>query len=284
MKYVLITGVSTGIGRDAAATMIRAGWHVFGSVRKEADADRLRADFPERFTPLLFDVTDHEAIRRAVPEVAAIVGDAGLAGLINNAGIAVPGPVQHLSVDDYRRQFEVNFFGMIAVTQAFLPLLGARRDAPHPPGRIIQISSVSGQISYPFFSPYAGSKSAMEALSHGMRRELMIYGIDVIIVGPGSVRTPIWEKAAELDVSVYADTDYAPVMKDMHGTFVGRGLNGIPVERVSRIIYEALTKPKPKVRYAIASRWLTGWFLPRYLPARLLDRIVQNRLGLHRIG
>jgi NAD(P)-dependent dehydrogenase (short-subunit alcohol dehydrogenase family) len=150
MNYVVITGASTGIGYATAAELARHGCHVFGNVRKAVDAERLRLALGDNFTPLLFDVTDQEAVWAAAKQVETRIGAAGLAALVNNAGIAVAGPLLHLTLDDLYHQFAVNLFGLVGVTQAFLPLLGAHKFAPHPPGRIINISSVSGRIAYPF--------------------------------------------------------------------------------------------------------------------------------------
>lgn len=280
MKFVVITGVSTGIGYDAARYLTKRGWHVLGSVRKQADADRVQAALGDGFTPLLFDVTDGAAVSTAVTQTQAIIGDNNLAGLINNAGIAAAGPLMHMPVDDFRWQFEVNLFGLLDVTQKFLPLLGARADAPRPSGRIINISSVSGKITYPFMGPYSASKHALEALSDALRRELILYDIDVIVIEPGSVQTPIWDKAEEIDVDVYANTDYHDVMRRMQKMFVKQGQTGIPVERVSEAIYTALTAERPKTRYALARKWLTGWFLPRHLPDRWVDKMIWKKLGL----
>ncbi|MCB8926640.1 MAG: SDR family oxidoreductase [Ardenticatenaceae bacterium] len=280
MKYVVVTGASTGIGYDAARYLIERGFHVFGSVRKQVDADRVQGELGEQFTPLLFDVTDEEAVATAVSQVAEIVGDTGLAGLVNNAGIAVAGPLMYLSLDEMRWQMEVNLLGQLSVTQKFLPLLGAVPNAPHPPGRIVNISSVSGKVVYPFMGPYAASKHALEAMSDALRRELLMFGIDVIVIGPGSVQTPIWDKAQDIDVEPYRETPYLGMMEGMKKTLVRQGKSGIPVEKVSEVIYEALTKEKPKTRYAIARKLLSGWLLPRYLPARMFDNIVAKRLGL----
>ncbi|MFZ0546350.1 MAG: SDR family oxidoreductase [Candidatus Promineifilaceae bacterium] len=282
MKYVVITGVSTGIGYDGARYLVERGWHVLGSVRKTADAERVKGELGDNFTPLFFDVTDGEAIRTAVEETAEMVGDSGLWGLVNNAGIAVPGPLMHLSLDEFRHQLEVNVVGQLAVTQAFLPLLGARKNAPHPPGRIVNISSVSGRIVYPFLGPYSASKHALEALSDALRRELMIYGIDVIVIEPGSIRTPIWDKAGELDTSQYAETDYADLLGPVQKTIVRQGQMGVPVERVSEKIWAALTEERPKSRYVIPRKWLSGWILPRWLPDRMFDNIVAKRMGIER--
>lgn len=280
MKYVLITGVSTGIGYDAARYLIERGFHVFGSVRRQADGERVQSELGEQFTPLLFDVTDEVAVETAVSQVSQTVGSNGLAGLVNNAGIAVAGPLMHLPLEDFRWQMEVNLVGQLAVTQKFLPLLGAVPDAPHPPGRIINISSVSGKVVYPFMGPYAASKHALEAVSDALRRELLIFGIDVVVIGPGSVQTPIWDKAQEIDVEPYKETPYLSMMEGMKKTLVRQGKSGIPVEKVSEVIYEALTKEKPKTRYAIARKLLSGWLLPRYLPARMFDNIIAKRLGI----
>ncbi len=282
MKYVVITGASTGIGYDGARYLIEKGWHVFGSVRKQTDADRVQAELGGSFTPLLFDVTDEAAIKTAAQQVTETVGDSGLWGLVNNAGIAVPGPLMHLSLDEFRYQLEVNLVGQLAVTQAFLPLLGARKDAPHPPGRIVNISSVSGRIGYPFLGPYAASKHALEAFSDSLRRELMIYRVDVIVIQPASIKTPIWDKAGELDAAQFADTDYADIVGPIQKTFVEQGNAGIPVEEVSKTIWQALSKDKPKSRYAIVRQRLTGWLLPRWLPDRILDNIMADRMGIKR--
>jgi NAD(P)-dependent dehydrogenase (short-subunit alcohol dehydrogenase family) len=280
MKYVVITGASTGIGYDAARYLIERGFHVFGSVRKQADADRVRAELGEQFTPLLFDVTDGAAIETAVTQVSTKIGRSGLAGLVNNAGVAVAGPLMYLPLAEFRRQMEINLYGQLEVTQKFLPLLGAVPNAPHPPGRIVNISSVSGKVVYPFMGPYAASKHALEAISDALRRELLIFGIDVIVIGPGSVQTPIWDKAEELDTAPYNSTPYKEMMEGMKKVLVRQGKSGIPVEKVSEVIYEALTKEKPKVRYAIARKLLSGWLLPRYLPARIFDNVVAKRLGI----
>jgi NAD(P)-dependent dehydrogenase (short-subunit alcohol dehydrogenase family) len=274
--------VSTGIGRAAAEDLLANGYHVFGSVRKEADATALTTALGEGFTPLLFDVTDEAAIGAAATQVEQQLNGQGLWGLVNNAGVAVPGPLMHLPLEDFRRQLEINVTGALAVTQAFLPLLGARKNAPQPPGRIVNISSMSGKIVYPFLAPYAISKHALEAMSDGLRRELLIYGIEVIVIEPGSVQTPIWEKAAELDTSPFADTDYAEILKGMQETFVNQGRRGLPVAVVTKAIREALEAERPKTRYALPRKWFSGWLVPRLLPDRWLDRIVAGRLGIKR--
>lgn len=283
MKSIVITGVSTGIGRHAAEGLLARGYHVFGSVRKEADAEKAKAELGEHFTPLLFDVTDEGAIRDAAGQVAEQLGEnGGLAGLVNNAGIAVPGPLLEIPVEDFRFQIEVNLIGAMAVTQAFLPLLGAREGHGGVPGRVVNISSVSGQVSYPFFGPYAASKHGLEAMSHCLRRELLPYGIDVIIIGPGSVQTPIWDKAAEIDISEFVDSPYYKILRGLQKDSVRRGRSGLDPQVVTDAIIEALEKPRPKVRYALARKMLSGWLLPRYLPSRWFDNLVASRMGLEK--
>lgn len=282
MRCVVITGVSTGIGRHAAEGLVARGYHVFGSVRKVADGEQVKADLGEGFTPLLFDVTDGEAIGEAAGLVAERVGEAGLAGLVNNAGVAIPGPLLELPIADFRFQIEVNLVGALAVTQAFLPLLGAQEGWKGVPGRVVNISSVSGQVAYPFFGPYAASKHGLEAISHSLRRELIPYGIDVIIIGPGSVRTPIWDKAAQLDITPSENSPYFKILKGLQKDSVRRGQNGLSPEVVTNAIIEALEKSRPKVRYALPSNLFKGWLLPRYLPSRWFDKLVASRMGLER--
>jgi NAD(P)-dependent dehydrogenase (short-subunit alcohol dehydrogenase family) len=280
MKTVVITGVSTGIGYDGARYLLENGYQVWGSVRKQEDADRLKRELGANFTPLLFDVTDEAAIKTAAAQVAEQLNGRGLNGLINNAGIAVSGPLMHIPLDKFRQQLEINVIGALAATQAFLPLLGARQNPGHPPGRIVNISSVSGSIVYPFFGPYASSKHSLEVISHALRRELRPYGIEVIIIAPGSVQTPIWDKAEQEDISLYADTDYVPILQKLQERVTRMGKAGIPVEVVSQTIHQALEAPRPKVRYVLARNLWSGWLIPRWLPFRWFDRLVAKRMGI----
>ena len=241
MKHVLITGVSTGIGYAAAQAFVLKGYHVYGSVRRQVDADQLDRTLGPQFSPLLFDVTDHAAIADAAKKVQAEIGREGLACLINNAGMATSGPLMLQPLDDVRRQFEVNVIGLLAVTQAFLLLLGARENAGHPPGRIINISSVSGKIAVPFIGAYVGSKHAIEGMSQALRRELQLYGIDVIVVGPGTVKTAIWEKPSATELGIFAGSDYAPMMLNLQKLFLKSAeTNGLPAETLGRRLVEIL--------------------------------------------
>lgn len=281
-RAVVVTGASTGIGRACARVLIERGYAVFGSVRREADAKALRDQLGEHAIPLRFDVTDREAIAAAAEQVQEAIGSTTLAGLVNNAGVAVPGPLMHLDVDELRQQLDVNVVGLVAVTQALLPLLGARRRPPGPPGRIVNIGSISGRLVVPFLGAYAASKHAVEALSDALRRELLLYGIEVAVVEPGAVRTPIWDKAEAQDVSRYEDTDYGSILGQFKQAMVQQGRNGLPVSVVTDAVLDALTAARPKTRYPIPNRTWMGWRLPRLLPDRWVDQTVAKQLGLRR--
>ena len=273
---VVITGVSTGIGYDAARYLVERGYRVFGSVRSQADADHVAQALGPHFTPLIFDVTDTAAIAAAVQHVEAAAGGQGLHALVNNSGISGAGPLMHYPLADMRRMFEVNVFGLLAVTQAFLPLLGARSDRVGPPGRVINISSISGGLVFPFVGAYGASKHAVEALTDGLRRELTIYGIPVIAIEPGNIRTPIWEKSASLDPR-YAGTDYAPILAKLPAILAEMVRKGDPVELVSKAIHEAVAAPRPKTRYPLTFLWR----LSRVLGDRALDRLTLKAIGFN---
>jgi NAD(P)-dependent dehydrogenase (short-subunit alcohol dehydrogenase family) len=280
MKSVVITGASTGIGWATAKLLVAKGYRVFGSVRKQADAERLVGDFGGNFTPLLFDVTDEPAVLAAAREVRAALNGETLAGLVNNAGIAVPGPVLELSADEFRRQMDVNVIGPIISTQAFGPLLGTDPALKGPKGRIVMISSVAGKNGNPLTPAYAASKHAIEGLSESLRRELMLFGIDVIIVAPGPVRTPIWSKGQqEFDMSKYQNSPYLPAMQKVTAYMQHLDSIGLPPEKIAEVVYEALTLPKPKVRYQIAPDPIRH-LMTAVLPKRMVDKIIAKRVGL----
>ena len=283
MKATVVTGASTGIGFAAAKALAKAGHHVFGSVRKEEDAERLAAELGQAFTPLLFDVTDPAAVARGAAKVGKALGSARLHGLVNNAGIAVSAPLMHIPLADMDKQMRVNVLGPVIATQAFLPLLGSDAARTGAPGRIVNISSVSGKIAFPFVGAYAASKFALEALSDAFRRELMIYGVDVVVIGPGAVVTPIWDKAAEADLSAFSQTDYGPVLERFTDFFIKEGRKGLKPEIVARKIVQVLDAKSPKARYALVRGAFANWTLPRLLPARLLDKVIAGRLGLTRL-
>ena len=279
MRSVVITGASTGIGWATAKLLLARGFRVFGSVRKKADADRLKSEFGANFTPLLFDVTDEAAVLSAAHEVRAALNSETLFGLVNNAGIAVAGPVLEISVDQFRHQLEVNVIGPVIATQAFGPLLGSDRTLKGKPGRIVMISSVAGKTGNPLLSPYSASKHAIEGLSESLRRELMLFGIDVIVVAPGAVKTPIWAKADEVDLTPYSNSPYLPALERIRKFMTHLGEIGLPPEKIAECIAEALTSAHPKMRYSITPDPMRH-VMTAVLPKRMVDKIIAKRLGL----
>jgi NAD(P)-dependent dehydrogenase (short-subunit alcohol dehydrogenase family) len=280
MRSVVVTGASTGIGHASVKLLLDKGFKVFGSVRKQADAERLKGELSVNFTPLLFDITDEAAVLAAAREVRASLNGETLAGLVNNAGIAVAGPVLELSADQFRRQMDVNVIGPIIATQAFGPLLGSDPSLKGPKGRIVMISSVAGKNGNPLTPAYAASKHAIEGLSESLRRELMLFGIDVIIVAPGPVKTPIWSKGREaVDTDNYKNSPYLPALQKVSAYMKHLDSIGLPPEKIAERVFDALTLPHPKVRYQIAPDPLRH-LVTNYLPKRMVDRIIAKRLGL----
>ena len=279
MQSVVVTGVSTGIGWGIAKVLIQHGFRVFGSVRKPQDAERLSKEFGEGFVPLLFDVTDEPAVQAAAQQVRAQLKGEILFGLVNNAGIAVPAPLIHQPTEEFRHQLEVNLVSVLIVTKAFVTLLGADRSLRGKPGRIINISSVGGKIGGPFIGAYAASKHGLEGFSESLRRELMLYGIDVIIVGPGSVATPIWDKAEQTDLSMYAHTEYDEATKRVQAYMIQDGRRGYPPEKVGEVVWHALTTSKPRVRYAVIPGSPLRRIIQMLIPKRMIDRIIARNLG-----
>lgn len=281
-KNVLITGASTGIGYDLVKIFVANGYTVFGSVRKKEDADRLSGEMGENFKPLLFDVTDYDAVDKAAVEMQKEIGSEGLGFLINNAGIAVGGPFMDLDISEFRHQFDVNVFGLIKVTQAFLPLLGARDNHPSDPGRIIQISSVAGRHGMPFMGPYSGSKHALEGITESLRKELLLFGIDVILIEPGPIKTPIWNKgASEMVEEKYKDSIFYPALIKFQKKFVAKAVKDAwTSEKAAKIIFNASESKNPKVRYLIVPNKFKNWTLPRLLPTRTVDKFIGKAIGL----
>ena len=279
MRSVVISGTSTGIGWGTAKVLIANGFRVFGSVRKTSDARRLTAEFGDRFVPLIFDVTDEAAVNAAASDVRRTLAGERLAGLVNNAGVAVAGPLLELPTEEFRRQIEINLVGVVIVTKAFAPLIGTDPQLTGSPGRIINISSVGGRIGNPFVAPYNASKFALEGLSESLRREMLLWGIDVIVIGPGAVSTPIWSKAEQIDTTPFRNSPYAPALDRLRAYMLKLGENGLPPERVGEVVLQALTAAKPKVRYAITPNPVRDWIM-RNLPKRFIDRMIGKRLGL----
>jgi NAD(P)-dependent dehydrogenase (short-subunit alcohol dehydrogenase family) len=277
---ILITGASTGIGRACALELDRRGLRVFAGVRSQTAGDELRASASSRLTPVLIDVTDAALIAAAAESVSIALGQSGLDGLVNNAGIAVPGPVEGTPIAAWRKQLEVNVIGQVAVIQAFLPLLRRAR------GRIVNISSVSGGLATPYLGAYCASKFAMEAITDALRTELRPWGIAVLAVEPGPIATPIWKKSDDLasqlagQVSPTVLSLYEPHLEAFRKAVADSARKAAPVEYVVRAVAHALTARRPKTRYYL------GWSVRvcfkgmKMLPDRLRDWIVRKAVGL----
>ncbi|MBI1187071.1 MAG: SDR family NAD(P)-dependent oxidoreductase [Alphaproteobacteria bacterium] len=278
-KAVVITGASTGIGRACVARAVKGRAHVFAAVRKEADAASLVNEFGAAVTPLIMDVTDDGQISAAVAKVSEWLQGRTLFGLVNNAGIAVPGPLAHLSTDDVRRQFETNLFGLHAVTSAFLPLLGAETERRGAPGRIVMISSVGGKEGGPFVGAYAASKHAVEGYSKSLRRELMLYGIEVVVIAPGAVATPIWDKAETSGLERFSNTPFGPATRRAADYMLEMGKKGLPASAIGNVVWRGLTQAKPPFNITILRDKFTQYTLPRLLPGRFVNGIFAKRLG-----
>lgn len=284
MKAIVVTGVSSGIGYETAKLAAEQNFHVFGSVRREADAARLAADFGDRITPLLFDVRDEAALARAAAAVRESLDGRTLLGLVNNAGIGLAGPLLHQPVDEFRAVLDTNLLGPLLVTRAFAPLLGAEPGSgargKGRQGRIVNISSIAGKIGQPFAGAYVASKHALEGLSDVMRRELALYGIQVVLVGPATVDTPIWEEP-ESAIGRYDGTDYAEPFNAGVKAIVEAGRrHGLAPRKVAEIVLHALTTRRPRIRYSPAQHPILEQAVPRLVPDRVTDLVVERSLGL----
>jgi NAD(P)-dependent dehydrogenase (short-subunit alcohol dehydrogenase family) len=281
-KDVVITGVSSGIGMETTRLLISKGYRVFGSVRKQADADRLQKQMGDRYVPLIMDVTDADAIQRASEKVGALLGSNRLAGLVNNAGMVVSGPLLHLRPSEFRRQLEANMVGPLMVTQAFAPLLGTDNTRTGPVGRIVNISSTVAKVVPPFLGAYAASKWGLEGMSEALRREMKLFGIDLVIIEPGAVNTAMYDKGEAEDLSEFKTTPYWGAIENFRKYVVAEGRKGLPPERLASAVYVALTAAKPKTRYAVVPQRLKNWTLPRLLPDRIVDDAIAKQMGFIR--
>ncbi|MAV58917.1 MAG: oxidoreductase [Candidatus Marinimicrobia bacterium] len=280
MKNILITGVSTGIGYATANIFLKQGCRVFGSVRNKSDYENLKKKFSSNFHPLIFDVTKKDEVLKSVKEVNEVIGENEiLDALINNAGIALGGPLLEIPLEILKKQFEVNLFGLLYVTQSFSDLLGCNNKMSKK-GKIIMISSVSGKRAYPFVGPYTASKHALEGLSDSLRRELLIYGVDVILIQPGPIKTAIWDKAPKPQDSPFNGSIYENALKRFHSFFIKKGRNGYEAEKVGKLIFKIFSNTKNKTRYVITKDKLLNYTLPGILPDRFFDKLIAKGLGL----
>lgn len=279
-RSVVITGASTGIGAACAVELHNRGFRVFAGVRRAVDGLRLQEQTSRLLAPLMIDVTDEASIAEAAKTVASSLDGGPLVGLVNNAGILVGGPLEMLSLADFRRQLDVNVVGQLAVIQAMLPLL---RDCG---GRIVNISSFSGRIAVPYSGAYAASKHALEAMSDALRIELRRWKIPVSVIEPGSVKTPIWDKAMDNadrvleSMTPRAMALYGEDMQAMREASRRLAAQAMPVERVVAAVVHALTSRSPKARYPVGLQTRVAFLLQPWLPVRLRDWLLRKALGL----
>jgi NAD(P)-dependent dehydrogenase (short-subunit alcohol dehydrogenase family) len=292
MPTVLITGASTGIGQATALRLAKAGWTVLAGVRSEQDGERLAAEAPGgRLQPLILDVTDFQQIKEAAGRVSELGGGSGgesspgrLDALVNNAGIGFGGPLELIHPDDLRKQFDVNVLGQIAVTQALLPALRAAHTHRGTGGRLVFVSSVGGRVAMAFTAPYAASKHALEAIGDALRVELRTSNVQVALIEPGSVATPIWEKTREVEekLSIPASLQrvYGHVPAAMAKTIKSTAARGVPPEQVAETIETALTAKRMKSRYVVGRDARAMILAKRLLPDHAFDRIAKRALGV----
>ena len=282
MRAILVTGVSTGIGKAIAEELLKTDFLVIGSVRNENDAKSLKDKFKDNFYEIIFDVTNKEEITNSKNKVEKILeeNNSYLSCVINNAGIAVGGPVRYLDVDQFRKQFEVNLFGLIEVTKTFLDLL-IDSNKYKMKNKIINIGSISGKRSYPFVAPYTSSKHALEGFSDALRRELMLHDIDVVLLEPGPIKTPIWDKVPDIEDNPYLKTEYEiPLRKFNKGYLKAIEAEGFPPSIIGEKVVSIMQTNKPKTRYVITPRIFKNYFIPGFLPDRFIDRLIGKMLGL----
>jgi NAD(P)-dependent dehydrogenase (short-subunit alcohol dehydrogenase family) len=274
VKSALITGASTGIGQATALRLDERGWRVFAGVRREEDAESLRSEGSERLEPLTLDVTDGAQIAAAAERIGAEVGERGLDGLVNNAGIGMIAPLETIPVDDFRRQIEVNLIAQVAVTQGILPLI--RRAG----GRVVFVSSVGGRMALPFGGPYHASKFGLEGVADSLRQELRPWGIEVVVIEPGSIDTPIWKRAVSSAEEIAARAPAA--QEELYGErLVGleegaerTAARGIAPEKAAKAIEQVLTRRRPRTRRRVGMDARGQILLRRLLPDRVLDRLI----------
>jgi short-subunit dehydrogenase len=282
MRAVLITGVSSGIGESIADELLSADeFIVIGSVRNINDAKILKDKY-KNFYEIIFDVTNKDAILKGKIEVERILkeNNSYLSCLINNAGIAIGGPVRYLDVDFFRHQFEVNFFGLIEVTKIFLDLL-IDSNKYKMKNKIINIGSISGKRSYPFVAPYTSSKHALEGFSDSLRRELMIHELDVILLEPGPIKTPIWDKVPNIEKNPFLNTEYGESLRKFNKGYLKTvEADGFPPKIIGEKVLNIMQTNTPKTRYVITPKIIKNYFIPGFLPDRWVDRMIGKMLGL----
>ena len=280
MKSVVITGTSTGIGYATSKLFIEQNYHVFGSVRNNIDAERVSSELGSNFTPLIFDVTNESSVKESVKIVEKHLNGQKLAGLVNNAGLGVIGTIQSLTAEQFKYQFDVNLLGVFHCCQAYLNLLGADRSLSGNPGKIINISSISGEIGMPFMSAYNMSKFGLEGFSEGIRRELLMYGIDVVVIAPGPVKTPIWGKINKKEeIKRYDNSDYRESLSRAMKMTEKMEQVGVEPRVIAERALSIIENTKSSTRYRIDPTRIQNILLQLF-PKRMADKMIAKRMGI----
>jgi len=276
-KSILITGVSSGIGHGTLSYFVKKGFHVYGSVRNSKDANKLKKIFRENFTPLIFDITKEAQVKKAASIVKKDLKNSNLLALVNNAGVAISGPILLQKVKDFEKQININLNGAFRVLKFFAPLCGAEKNNNSKKGVIFNISSISGKIGMPGVGAYTASKFGLEGLSHSLRRELIRYGVDVVIIGPGPIKSEIFDKIDKKFLETLKKSDYAKLAKNIPKRMKNAKKIAFPPEEVGKLIFNALHDPNRKTRYTITPNKLMYWTLPMLITDRMLDKMVTKR-------
>ena len=263
MKSVLITGASSGIGRETCKKFLMHGYIVFGSVRSSDDAKKLCKEMKENFHPLIFDITNYKSVEKSKTIVKQLLGNNRLDVLINNAGIAILGPLEYMDINEFERQLNVNLKGNLICTRVFLPLLGTDLELKGKPGLIINISSaLGGKIGAPFYGAYCASKHALEGLSESLKRELGLFGIKVVVISPGAVSTPIWNKVNyQEELEKYKETQYNLPYKKNLDLLYELNKTKLTAKKVSEFIYKVSLIKRPKRKYYIIKNLTLSFIL-----------------------
>jgi len=279
MGKIVVTGVSSGIGEGVLRYFVSKGFHVFGSVRNRKDAQKIKKTYGENFTPIIFDVTKESQIKSAAVLVKKKLKHENILALVNNSGIAIGGPLLHQKTKDFEKQIDVNLNGMFRVIKHFAPLCGAQKNNKFKKGVIFNISSISGKLAVPGTGAYSASKFGVEGLSHSLRRELLRYAIDVVIIGPGPIRSKIFNKVDRKFFNSLKKTDYSSAAKSVLKRNKEMLKISLPAEDVGKLIYDALHSFNRKTRYTITPNRLKYWTIPRLLPDRVLDGYFKKNIA-----
>ena len=278
-KSIMITGISTGIGRGTLDYFVSKGFHVYGSVRSTKDANRLKRIYKDKLTTIIFDVTKLAQLKKAAAFIKKDLNDSNLLALVNNAGTSFPGPLLRQSVKDFEKQIDINLNGAFRVIKYFAPLCGAEKNNSYKKGVIFNISSLSGKIGMPGLGAYTASKHGLEGLSQSLRRELLRYGVDVVIIGPGPIKSEIFNKVDKKFLESLKKSDYAKAAKLIPKRNKNALKIAFPAIEVGKLIFNALHNPNRKTRYTITPNKMMYWTVPMAISDRMLDRMIQKRSG-----